>query len=187
MNQDQLIQKCIKKDRKAQEKLYNLYRNKLFPTCLKYCRSYSESEDHLHDVFIEIFDKISAYSGKGSFEGWMKRIAINKAIDKYKKNTVFAINDKQTESLTETITLTNSDLPPTWEALMKLVQELPTQYRLVFSLYELDDYTHKEIASMLHISESTSKSNLHRGKTILKQQILALKKTNPLKTSSNGL
>ena len=83
MNVDQLIHKCIKKDRKAQETLYNTYRRKLFPVCLKYCRSRSEAEDHLHDVFIEIFDKIRTYSRKGSFEGWMKRIAINKAIDKY--------------------------------------------------------------------------------------------------------
>ncbi len=186
MNVDQLIKRCIKKDRGAQEALYNTYRKKLFPVCLKYCNSRSEAEDHLHDVFIEVFDKIRKYSGRGSFEGWMKRIAINKAIDKYKKYTVFSMHEKQSELITETNTLHKDDLPPSLEVLMSLVQELPTQYRLVFNLYELDDFSHREIAKMLQISESSSKSNLHRGKAILKQRILALKEVRPLKTSSNG-
>jgi len=186
LNVDQLIHKCIKKDRKAQELLYTTYRKKLFPVCLKYCRSHTEAEDHLHDVFIEIFDKIRKYNGTGSFEGWMKRIAINKAIDKYKGSAIFSLNEWQKETLTESTTLHKSDLPPSWEALMRFVQELPTQYRLVFNLFELDEYSHKEIAEMLQISENTSKSNLHRGKAILKKRILALKEVRPLKTGSNG-
>lgn len=187
MNVDQLIHKCIKKDRRAQEALYNTYKKKLFPVCLKYCRSHSEAEDHLHDVFIEIFDKIAKYKGKGSFEGWMKRIAINTAIDKYKKNKTFSLEAEKAANLSEDTTLEPNDLPPTWEELIALIQELPDQYRIVFSLYELDGYSHKDIASTLKISGSTSKSNLHRAKAILKDKISADKKNGAIiKSDSYG-
>ncbi|MCK5443613.1 MAG: RNA polymerase sigma factor [Maribacter sp.] len=185
MTIDQLIKSCIKKDRKAQEALYDLYKNKLFPVCLKYCHSHTEAEDHLHDAFIEIFDKIKNYKGKGSFEGWMKRITINKAIDKYKKNMVFSLDAKKSEALSTDITIEEKDLPISWEALMVLIQELPNQYRIIFNLYELDGYRHKEIASLLKISESTSKSNLHRAKSILKQKILSQKSMGTLKKEKN--
>ncbi|MGB6152712.1 MAG: RNA polymerase sigma factor [Pricia sp.] len=187
MNVEQLIQKCIKKDRRAQETLYNTYKKKLFPVCLKYCRSHSEAEDHLHDVFIEIFDQISKYKGKGSFEGWMKRIAINTAIDKYKKNKTFGLEPEKVANLREDTTLEESDLPPTWEELIALIQELPDRYRIVFSLYELDDFSHKDIASALKISENTSKSNLHRAKAILKDKISGDKKKRAnIKSDSHG-
>lgn len=153
----------------------NIYKQKLYPVCLKYCRSNNEAEDHLNDVFIEIFDKISKYKGRGSFEGWMKRIAINKAIDRYKKNRTYSLDNKKEEVLTEDTTIEEKDLPPSWDALITLIQELPDQYRITFSLYELDGYSHKEIASELKISESTSKCNLHRAKSILKARILAKK------------
>ncbi|WP_282162981.1 RNA polymerase sigma factor [Ulvibacterium marinum] len=176
MNLDQLIKSCIKKNRGAQETLYTLYEKKLFPVCLKYCRSYAEAEDHLHDVFIEIFENIQKYKSKGSFEGWIKRIAINKAIDKYKKNTVFDLKDFEEEKITEEITIVEDDLPPSFERLIQLIQQLPDQYRIVFSMYELDGYSHKEISKSLRISEGTSKSNLHRAKAILKNRIIQFKK-----------
>lgn len=185
MDLDQLIKSCIKKDRRAQEELYNTYKKKLFPVCLKYSRSHSEAEDHLHDVFIEIFDKIGKYKAKGSFEGWMKRITINKAIDKYKKNQTYNLDNKTAGNMTEDVTLDEDDLPPSWEALMILVQELPNQYRLIFNLYEIDGYQHKEIAALLSISESTSKSNLHRAKSILKGKILRQKNRGAIKTVEN--
>ncbi|MGB5818351.1 MAG: sigma-70 family RNA polymerase sigma factor [Saonia sp.] len=174
MDTDVLISGCIKKKPEAREALYKLYRNKLFSVCLKYCRSYSEAEDHLHDIFIEIFEKIKTYKGKGSFEGWMKRITINKAIDRYKRETNFELSDYKMAGLSEEIYLDEDNLPLSFETLMTLIQKLPTQYRIIFNLYELDDYPHKEIAKMLSISISTSKSNLHRAKIILKKQITEL-------------
>ncbi len=85
LNLDQIIKGCIKQNRKAQEELYHLYKKTLFALCLKYCPNEAEAEDNLHNTFIEIFTNIKNYNGNGSFEGWMKRIAINKAIDCYKK------------------------------------------------------------------------------------------------------
>jgi len=141
-----------------------------------------EAEDNLHDTFIEIFSTIKNYKGKGSFEGWMKRIAINKAITKYKKTyDLVPIKDNQTEE----ILIENDSDDYSLDFILSKVQELPNQYRLVFNLYELDDYSHKEIAQMLDITESTSKSNLYRAKIILKEKLTHVKPSNYIK-SSNG-
>ncbi|MDI1257202.1 MAG: sigma-70 family RNA polymerase sigma factor [Flavobacterium sp.] len=167
MNLDHLIKGCAKQNRKDQEQLYNLYKKTLFALSLKYCRNEAEAEDNLHNAFIEIFTNIKKFNNSGSFEGWMKRITIYKAIDSYKKSFQLApIKDdiQDTEVAAE-------DLNISLDAILKLVQDLPNQYRLVFCLYELDDYSHQEIAAMLSISEGTSKSNLHRAKQILKEKI----------------
>lgn len=169
MNLEALIKSCQKQNSKAQEELYNLYKNTLFVLCLKYCQNEAEAEDNLHNAFIEIFTNIKQYKGNGSFEGWMKRITINKAIDSYKKSyQLIPISDKTfPDTEIEEYDLDEHSL----EYILSLVQALPNQYRLVFCLYELDDYSHAEIAEMLSISIGTSKSNLHRAKMILKEQI----------------
>jgi len=168
LNLDELIKGCIKQKRPAQEELYHLYKKTLFVLCLKYCSNEMEAEDNLHDAFIEIFTNIKNYKGKGSFEGWMKRITINKAISRYKQTYFLApIKDEYIEDTT----VNDSEIDLSLNDMLSLIQELPHQYRLVFSLYELDDYSHREIASLLSITESTSKSNLHRAKLILKQNI----------------
>lgn len=170
MNLDQLIKDCSKQNRKAQEELYQTYKKTLFVLSLKYCPNEAEAEDNLHDSFIEIFTNIKNYKGTGSFEGWIKRITINKAISRYKQSYILtAIKDDYSEDYT--INEAEIDLP--LDTILSFVQELPHQYRLVFNLYELDDYSHQEIATMLSISESTSKSNLHRAKQILKEKIKA--------------
>lgn len=137
---------------------------------LKYCQNEAEAEDNLHNAFIEIFTNIKQYKGKGSFEGWMKRITINKAIDNFKKSyQLIPANDKTfPDTEIEETELEEYSL----DYILALVQALPNQYRLVFCLYELDDYSHAEIAEMLSISVGTSKSNLHRAKMILKEQII---------------
>lgn len=147
---------------------------------LKYCQNDSEAEDNLHDTFIEIFTNIKKFKATGSFEGWMKRILINKAINRY-KNSFFltAIKDDNLEE----ITINNDELDFPIDFLLSLIQELPHQYRLVFNLFELDEYSHKEIAEMLSISESTSKSNLHRAKLILKEKITSKKSFHNYKTN----
>jgi len=140
----------------------------LFMLCLKYCRNEAEAEDNLHNAFIEIFTGIGKYKSAGSFEGWMKRITINKAVDSFKK-TLQLVPVK--DDLPDDVTVTDEEMSLPADYILALVQQLPDQYRLVFNLYELDDYSHKEIAVMLSISENTSKSNLHRAKAILKEKI----------------
>nr|WP_315251624.1 sigma-70 family RNA polymerase sigma factor [uncultured Flavobacterium sp.] len=168
MNLEQIIKGCIKQNSKAQEELYHLYKKTLFVLSLKYCANESEAEDNLHNAFIEIFTQIKQYKNKGSFEGWIKRITINKAIDNYKKkHHLTPIKD----DVFEDIMIDENELNFSLDYILSLIQELPNQYRLVFCLFELDDFSHKEISIMLSISESTSKSNLHRAKSILKERI----------------
>ncbi|QLC66425.1 RNA polymerase sigma factor [Flavobacterium sp. LPB0248] len=172
MDLEQIIKGCIKQNRKSQEELYNLYYKSLFVLSLKYCQNDSEAEDNLHDAFIEIFANIKNFRATGSFEGWMKRILINKAISRYKKT--FFLTSIKDDNIPE-ITITDAEMDYPIDYLLSLIQELPHQYRLIFNLYELDEYSHKEIAEMLSISESTSKSNLHRAKLILKEKITSKK------------
>ena len=182
MNLDELIKSCIRQNRQAQEELYNLYKKTLFLLCLKYCSNQAEAEDNLHNSFIEIFTNIKKFDNKGSFEGWIKRITINKAINSYKNNyQLTPIKDDFEDKIYVDVNEINCSL----DEMLLMIQELPNQYRLVFSLYELDDYSHKEIAEMLSISENTSKSNLHRAKAILKEKI-KIKNSFHKKNATNG-
>ena len=168
MSLEQLIAKCKKNDAQAQSQIYKLYASKLFSICLKYSRNYAEAEDNLQDAYITIFKKIDQFKSKGSFEGWLKRITINTALQRYRSVGVFdIINEDQIEDVTVEIDEDNISL----DFLLQIIQELPDRYRLVFNLYALDDFSHKEISKMLNISVGTSKSNLARGRLILKNKI----------------
>ncbi|OUR98094.1 RNA polymerase subunit sigma-70 [Flavobacteriales bacterium 33_180_T64] len=174
MSLDQLIKRCKKNDAQAQSQLYKLYANKLFSICLKYSRNYAEAEDNLQDAYITIFKKIDQFKNQGSVEGWMKRIAINTALQRYRTAGVFdIINEDQIEDVTVEIDDDTINL----DFLLNIIQELPDRYRLVFNLYALDDHSHKEIASLLDISTGTSKSNLARARMILKNKIEHYKAT----------
>tara|TARA_R100001369_G_scaffold89739_1_gene127739 strand:+ start:1651 stop:2175 length:525 start_codon:yes stop_codon:yes gene_type:complete len=166
---DELILKCKKQDSKAQGALYKRYSGILFSICLRYSPNKTEAEDSLQDAFLTIFKKIEQYKGKGSFEGWIKRITVNTVLQKYRKQRVYSIEDEAQVEQEDDVTVDTETVP--LDFLLKIIQELPDQYRLVFTLYVLDDYSHKEIAEMLGISDGTSKSNLARARGILKTKI----------------
>lgn len=168
MSLDELINRCKKKDAKAQSQLYKQYASKLFSLCLKYSKNYAEAEDNLQDTFIVLFNKIEQYQHKGSFEGWIKRITINTALQRYRQTQVYSIID---ESAIEDVSVEIENDSVDLDFLLKIIQELPDRYRLVFNLYVLDGFSHKEIAEMMKISLGTSKSNLARARMILKQKI----------------
>jgi RNA polymerase sigma factor (sigma-70 family) len=170
----ELINKCKKNDRSAQSELFSRYKDTLYFVSLKYSRNDEEAKDNLHDAFITIFQTISKYRGRGSFEGWMKRITIFKAIDKFKakKATPIAINDDLLKDSSVEVEEDLINLP--LDTILTLIQELPDQYRMVFNLYQLDGFKHREISEILNISANTSKSNYHRAKVILKDKITAL-------------
>ncbi len=168
MTLEELIIQCKKQNIAAQEELYKRYSNTLFSICLKYSPNYAEAQDNLQDSFLTIFNRIEQFKGKGSFEGWIKRITVNTALQKYRKQRTFDItNEERIEDVDEVIE--DNSLP--LDFLLKIIQELPDRYRLVFNLYVLDGYSHKEIGNMLGISDGTSKSNLARARMILKQKI----------------
>lgn len=166
-----LIKKCQNKELKAQKHLYELYSSKLFSLCLKYSKNYAEAQDNLQDAFISIYENIHQFKHKGSFEGWMKRITINTALQRYRNQKVFALNNEERLVQPES---ENFDHNISLQELLKCIQQLPNRYRMVFNLYVLDGYSHKEVAKMMNISEGTSKSNLARGRQILKEKVNAI-------------
>lgn len=168
MSLEKLINSCKEKDSKAQSQIYQLFAGKLFAICLKYSKNYQDAQDNLQNGFITIFDKIEQYKFKGSFEGWIKRITINTVLQTYRQKKVLNLVTEEIPDEVE-VEIDNEDV--SLDYLLGLIQELPNQYRLVFNLYVLDGYPHKEIAEMLGISEGTSKSNLSRARGILKNKI----------------
>lgn len=165
---DQIINKCRQGNRRAAEELYQMFSAKMFAICIRFSRDRAEAEDTLQDGFIKIFDTIGQYSGKGSFEGWMKRIFINTALEKFRKKhqiqLVEELPDIEDCDIDE-----NMQIPS--EVLTEFIEQLPERYKLVFNLYVMEDMQHKEIADSLGITEGTSKSNLARARDILKRKI----------------
>ena len=168
MSLDKLINRCKQRDIRAQSEVYQLFAGKLFALCLKYSKNYQEAQDNLQDGFITIFSKIEQYKFKGSFEGWLKRIIINTALQKYREKNVLNLIS---EEIPVEIEVEIDELDISLDFLLKIIQELPNRYRLVFNMYVLDGYSHKEIAELLEISVGTSKSNLSRGRYILKKKV----------------
>ena len=168
MDLKNLINDCKNNNRKAQEQLYRLYSPKLFAVCLQYSRNYTEAQDNLQDGFLLIFKKIDQFSFKGSFDGWLKRIMINNVLQHYRNETFLSLVKEDILDETE-IEIDDENI--SLDYLLKIIQELPDRYRLVFNLYVLDDYSHQEIAAMLSINIGTSKSNLARAKMILREKI----------------
>lgn len=168
MSLEELIDRCKKGDRKAQAQLYRKYASILFGICLKYSRNKTEAQDNLHDSFMTIYDKIGQYSGKGSFEGWMKRITVNTVLQKYRKEEHLNV---VSENTTVEVDVDEGYADINLQTLLQYIQELPNKYRLTFNLYVLDGYSHKEISEQLGTSVGTSKSNLARARMLLKEKI----------------
>ncbi|WP_124979109.1 RNA polymerase sigma factor [Nonlabens xiamenensis] len=169
MGQKELVYSCQQGHRKAQQELYNLYASKLFASCVKYAPNYQEAQDILQDSFITIFKKIHQFENKGSFEGWMKRITINTALQRYRGAKVYQLDPE--EQLEDEAVEVDDTTDISLDRLLEMIQDLPDRYRLVFSLYELDGYSHQDIAEMLEISTGTSKSNLARARQSLQKMI----------------
>ena len=167
MSLEQLIHDCKKNDIKAQEQLYKLYAPKMFSVCLKYSRNYAEAQDNLQDGFLLVFDKIRSFEFKGAFDGWIKRVMVNQVLQQYRNKSLLSPID---EDIAEEVEVEIED-GVSMDFLMKIIQELPDRYRLVFNLSVFENYSHQEISDSLGISVGTSKSNLSRAKMILKEKI----------------
>jgi RNA polymerase sigma factor (sigma-70 family) len=170
-NEDELIRGCLRHDRAAQQTLYDLYSRKMYAICLRYVRNPMEAEDVLVTAFTKIFQKIDQFKFEGSFEGWIRRIMVNDALSHLRKNRSMYLETDLEEADREPDYEQLSDHLEA-EDLLKMIQQLPPGYRVVFNMYAIDGYTHKEIAEHLGINENTSKSQLSRARTYL-QKILA--------------
>lgn len=174
MTEDILVKKCIKGDGRAQKKLFDLYAPKLFGICLRYMKDHELAQDALQDGFIKIFTKISDYNGVGSFEGWMRRIVVNTCLDQLRKDQKLKMN----ASMEDVGFLVKEDHwieeELTAQDLLKLIETLPDGYRVVFNMFAIEGYSHKEIADKLGISENTSKSQFSRAKSHLRKKLTEL-------------
>lgn len=168
----QIIRNCQSNKRKSQQQLYDMFASKMFGVCMRYCKNRAEAEDCLQEGFIKVFSKIHLYSFKGSFEGWVRRIMVNTIIEYFRKKQAEVLVDEfptiQEEEEDEVFVpiISSSEL-------LLVIQELPPKYRVVFNMYAIEGYTHKEIADEMDISVGTSKSNLSRARKWLKQKIEA--------------
>lgn len=174
---EKIVEKCKKNDREAQKLLFETYSPVLFGICLRYAKDKYEAEDTLQDGFLKILNKISDFNGSGSFEGWMKRIIVNTAITNYHKNKKHNQNHDINEIHETNIEGSNFESADyTSEELMKVVNSLPDGYRIVFNLYAIEGYKHKEIAEQLNIDINTSKSQYSRAKKLLRKKLEQLSK-----------
>jgi RNA polymerase sigma factor (sigma-70 family) len=168
--EEQIREGCSRNDRKFQEMLYNMFSSKMFSVCLRYANEYNSAQDLLQEGFVKVFKNIDKFRGEGSFEGWVRRIFVNTAIEHYRKQvTLYAINDNETK----TYESYNSNALETLKVddIMKMIQKLSAGYRTVFNLYVIEGFSHKEIGDMMGISEGTSKSQLARARYLLQKMI----------------
>ncbi len=178
MNSDeQIIAGCRDGKRKAYAVLFRKYAPVMLGVCMRYCKNRIDAEDVLQDGFIKVFTQIHKFRGEGSFEGWIKRIMINAAIDNYQSNLKHFFHEDVSE-LEERSSLQigdEEDLPLEMniskERLMEMIQELPDGYRMVFNLYAIENFNHKDISAMLGISESTSKTQLMKARKALRKRL----------------
>lgn len=161
---------CIAGKRQAQEDLYKMFAPRMYAVCLRYSRDQDEARDNLQDGFIKVFENMKQFKGLGSFEGWVRRIMVNTALQKYRGHyQLYALSDQ--ESKAGNIPVENIMESIGERELLEMIQELPPRYKLVFNMYAIEGYAHKEIAEMLGITEGTSKSNLSRARDILQDKL----------------
>jgi RNA polymerase sigma factor (sigma-70 family) len=167
-----IINGCLKGNRRDQELLYRRHAARLFAVCLQYSGNDEEARDILQDGFIKIFENLVHYKHEGSFEGWMRRIMVNTALEKYRsKHNLYRVDN--IDQIPEPDAAPDNDDYAGLEAsdLLGIIRELPPKYRMVFNLYAIEGYSHKEISNMVNISEGTSKSNLSRARVILQRRL----------------
>ncbi len=154
----------------AQQELYDMFKSKMFAICLRYAGNYDDAQDILQEGFLKVFEKIKQFGFKGAFEGWIRRIMVNTALEKYRlhyRQVPINENIAEIDYNQENDIVADIDM----QELVKIIQELSPRYRVVFNLYALEGYSHKEISEMLEITEGTSKSNLSRARTILQEKV----------------
>lgn len=170
-----LIALCIEGDSYSSKQLFELYSGKLMAICYRFARDRNEAEDILQEGFVRIFKKLNLYSGEGTLESWMRRVIINTAI-KYKKRHIIKHNYSDIDNVHHFDSSPSIIDDISKDEIINLIQELPEGYRVVFTLYVIEGYSHKEIAEQLNIGESTSRSQLVKARNMLKSKLINLRK-----------
>ena len=174
-----LIEGCIRGDRQCQSQLYSSLMQTMFVVCLRYSKNREEAEEIMQEGFIKVFAFIHQYKFAGSFEGWVRKIMVNCALQKFRSQKLHALVDIDPATLEHSDTENIISRIGTKE-LLKMVQQLSPAYRMVFNLYVFEGMKHREIAELLKITEGTSKSNLSDARAILQKAV-----HNSLQTTQN--
>ena len=170
-----IVKRCVKGDRKAQEELYKKFYGKMMGVCYRYSNNSEEAKDALQDGFVKVFGNLKKYNFTGSLEGWIRRIIVNTAIDYYRKHkNVHFVDDEEGFILENSKTESPDSIYSQFgeEVIMEAIQALSPAYKTVFNLNVIEGFQHKEIAKKLGISEGTSKSNLAKAKKKLRQLLI---------------
>ncbi len=168
----ELVKECLAGNRMALKELYVRFERKMFGVCMSYAKNRMEAEDILHDAYVKVYHNLSSYRGDGPLGGWIRRIMVNTALNHFRENN--AINNLiEIETIEDDEADINKDIVGQINAneMIRYIQELPTGYRTVFNLYVIEGYSHKEIATQLNITESTSKSQLSMARKALQKRI----------------
>jgi RNA polymerase sigma factor (sigma-70 family) len=171
MDDTSLVIECVKGDSRAQRMLFERFSKKMLGVCMRYAKSTEQAEDVLQDGFIKVFSKLNDFKHDGSLEGWIRRIMVNTSLDQIRKENKLLGN----------ISLDNVDYKLQNNAfvlenlaakdLMKMVQSMPVGYKVVFNMFAIEGYSHKEISDHLGISENTSKSQYSRARAYLRERL----------------
>ena len=170
MDDSTLVKNCVKGDQRSQRVLFEKFAPKMLGICMRYAKDTHQAEDVLQEGFIKVFTKLEHYSGKGSLEGWIRRIMVNTSLDQIRKNVKFQDNVAM-DDVSYKLELSAYIIEGLQEDLLKLISEMPEGYKIVFNMFAIEGFSHKEIAAELGISENTSKSQYSRARAYIKVKL----------------
>ena len=174
--ESELIAACVKKDPRAQRVVYERFYAKMLAVCTRYTGSKETAKDLVQDGFVVLFDKIGTYAGTGSFEGWVRRIMVNTSLSYLRKNDALRMSQQIDITLGKSVTMGNILENISVQDIMRCVEQMPVGFRTIFNLYAVEGYPHQEIAKMLQINESTSRSQYSRARIWLQNRLTDPKK-----------
>lgn len=166
-----LVKRCIEKDRKAQFELYEKFKVKMFGLCLRYAKDEAQAHDFLQEGFINVFNCLHQYRGEGSLRKWIERVFVNRMISILRKKKITFDSNIELERLPSPQVIKFDEEEKKVDRVIALIQQLPEGYQAVFNLYAIEGYSHEEIASILNIKESTSRSQYFRAKKAIKKAL----------------
>jgi RNA polymerase sigma-70 factor (ECF subfamily) len=170
-----LIKECSRGNAKAQRALFDKFAPKMLAVCMRYLKNIDEAEDALQDGFVKVFQKIPEFKMEGSLEGWIRRIMVNNSLDAIRRNKKQLLED-DVDSVQHKVSFTDFQFDDMdLQYLMKIIQSLPDGYRVVFNMFAIEGYSHKEIAETLGVSENTSKSQYSRARALLREKLEQVK------------
>ncbi|MEY3945947.1 MAG: hypothetical protein RJB03_653 [Bacteroidota bacterium] len=187
MTEEMLLQGCLADDAAAQQELYHRFSPKMLSVCYRYAKAREDAEDMLQEGFIKVFSQIDKYENRGSLEGWILRIIVHTCINHLKKNKKF--NDHVDLAFAGNIVIREDNIPAIIQAkqIVECIRSLPIGYRTVLNLYAIEGYSHKEIAALLDIEESTSRSQYTRAKSMLEEVLIKKNILTPAKQKRSWL